>query len=259
MRRSDGSGDPPEGRPAARIVERRGLVHVLGDLLQPGEEQQHREADRPPDRRDRQRRQHEVRVAEERQRLRAERLPRSPRRPASGASMKRQISVTIVTDSTAEEKKMPRNTAAPLLARLSASASSSAIDGQRRHDHQRHLERVDQRRAEDRIVGQPHIIAGADEMAGAEQVDLVEAEPQAAQQREDQDERIEQQERRDEQQPAPVARRWSCVAPGDSRRRRCRTHAPRRRRSSSATSSPIFTRLSPSSSAVIGWPSARRA
>ena len=50
----------------------------------------------------------------------------SPSSPASGASTKRQIRVTIVTDSTADEKKMPRNIAAPLLARLSASASTSA-------------------------------------------------------------------------------------------------------------------------------------
>jgi ABC-type uncharacterized transport system involved in gliding motility auxiliary subunit len=37
----------------------------------------------------------------------------SPSRPASGASTKRQIRVTMVTDSTAEEKKMPRKIAAP--------------------------------------------------------------------------------------------------------------------------------------------------
>src|SRR5438128_1490618 len=54
-------------------------------------------------------------------------LARKPRKPASGASMKRQINVTIVTDSTAEEKKMPRKIAALRLARLSASASASAI------------------------------------------------------------------------------------------------------------------------------------
>ena len=41
--------------------------------------------------------------------------------------MKRQIKVTMVTDSTADEKKIPRMTAAPLPARLSASASSSAM------------------------------------------------------------------------------------------------------------------------------------
>jgi len=51
----------------------------------------------------------------------------SPRRPASGASMKRQISVTMVTDSTADAKKMPRSTAAPLPARFRASASSSEM------------------------------------------------------------------------------------------------------------------------------------
>ena len=38
----------------------------------------------------------------------------------------RQIKVTIVTDSTAEEKKIPRKIAAPFVARLSASASASA-------------------------------------------------------------------------------------------------------------------------------------
>src|SRR4028119_1091126 len=53
-------------------------------------------------------------------------LAASPSSPASGASTKRQIRVTIVTDRTDEEKKMPRNTAAPLVARLSASAKASA-------------------------------------------------------------------------------------------------------------------------------------
>ena len=48
-------------------------------------------------------------------------------RPASGVRMKRQISVTIVTDSTSDEKYTPRSTAANLVVRLSASASSSAI------------------------------------------------------------------------------------------------------------------------------------
>ena len=43
-------------------------------------------------------------------------------------------------------------------------------------------------------------------MAVAEQVDPVEAEPHAPEQREDQDQRIEQQEGRDEQQAAPVPR-----------------------------------------------------
>jgi hypothetical protein len=50
----------------------------------------------------------------------------SPSSPASGASTNRQMSVTMVTDSTEEEKKMPRNTAAPRVARLRASASASA-------------------------------------------------------------------------------------------------------------------------------------
>src|SRR5205085_11541190 len=49
----------------------------------------------------------------------------NPRNPESGASMNRQIRVTIVTDRTAEEKKMPRKIAAPLLARFSAIASTS--------------------------------------------------------------------------------------------------------------------------------------
>ena len=40
--------------------------------------------------------------------------------------MNRQIRVTIVTDSTAEEKKMPRMIAAPLPARLSASVPRTA-------------------------------------------------------------------------------------------------------------------------------------
>ena len=39
------------------------------------------------------------------------------------------------------------------------------------------FERVDQRGAENRIVQQPRVIAGTDEMAVAEQVDLIEAEP----------------------------------------------------------------------------------
>src|SRR4051794_39073545 len=53
-------------------------------------------------------------------------LARKPRNPASGASMNRQTNVTIVTDSTADEKKTPRRTAAVLLARLSAMASANA-------------------------------------------------------------------------------------------------------------------------------------
>src|SRR5215210_3162193 len=51
----------------------------------------------------------------------------SPSRPASGASTKRQIKVTMVTDNTDEEKKMPRQIAALRVARLRASASASAI------------------------------------------------------------------------------------------------------------------------------------
>ncbi len=50
-----------------------------------------------------------------------------PRKPASGASMKRQIRVTMVTDRTADEKKIPRKIAALLLARLSAIARASAM------------------------------------------------------------------------------------------------------------------------------------
>ena len=41
--------------------------------------------------------------------------------------MKRQIKVTIVTDRTADEKKIPRKIAALRLARLSAIASARAI------------------------------------------------------------------------------------------------------------------------------------
>jgi hypothetical protein len=51
----------------------------------------------------------------------------SPIRPASGARMKRQISVTIVTDSTEEEKKRPRKIAAPRVALLRARARSKAM------------------------------------------------------------------------------------------------------------------------------------
>ena len=51
----------------------------------------------------------------------------SPSSPASGASTNRQTSVTIVTDNTAEAKKMPRTIAAPFPARFSASASNNEI------------------------------------------------------------------------------------------------------------------------------------
>jgi hypothetical protein len=50
----------------------------------------------------------------------------SPSRPASGASTKRQIRVTMVTDSTDDEKNTPRKNAAPRVARFSAKASPSA-------------------------------------------------------------------------------------------------------------------------------------
>src|SRR4051812_49835039 len=45
--------------------------------------------------------------------------------PASGVRMKPQIRVTMVTESTDEEKKMPRKTAAARGARLSARAKAS--------------------------------------------------------------------------------------------------------------------------------------
>jgi len=51
---------------------------------------------------------------------------KSPSNPASGASTKRQIRVTIVTDRTADEKKIPRKIAAPFVARFSARASARA-------------------------------------------------------------------------------------------------------------------------------------
>jgi hypothetical protein len=43
-------------------------------------------------------------------------------------------------------------------------------------------------------------------MPATEEVDLVEAEPQPAKQREQQNQRVKQHERRDEEQSAPVAR-----------------------------------------------------
>ena len=167
--------------------------------------------------------------------------------------------MTIVTDSTADEKKIPRNNAAPLARAVERKRERQRDDGQRRHDHQRHFERVDERRSEDRIVGQPTIIADADEMAVAEQVDLVEAEPQPAQQREDQDERNRAAgtARRTAARASPVRR--SRFGPGDSRCRRLSNTCAAAPSILSGTSSPIFTRLSPSSSAVIGWPSASRA
>jgi len=42
-------------------------------------------------------------------------------------------------------------------------------------------------------------------MARAEQIDLIEAEPQPAKQREDEDQAVKQHEGRDEQESAPVA------------------------------------------------------
>ena len=83
----------------------------------------------------------------------------------------------MVTDSTEEEKKMPRKIAAPRVAPVERQREQQRDHGQRRHDHQRQHEGVDQRLAEDRIGEQPGIIVEPDELPAAEQVDAVEAEP----------------------------------------------------------------------------------
>jgi hypothetical protein len=84
---------------------------------------------------------------------------------------------------------------------------------QQRHDHQRQDEGI-QNGAQECLVGeQPGIIVEADEGAAAEQVDPLQAERHAAQQRIDQHDHISGQEGQDEKQPAPVLALRACLHP----------------------------------------------
>ncbi len=164
----------------------------------------------------------------------------------------------MVTDRTAEEKKIPRSQAAAGPARLSASASASAITVSGGTIINVDDEGVDQRLVEDRIGREPRVIVEADEVPGPEQLDPVEAEPHPAKQRKDQDDEVKRKERRDEQQPLPPpARRhaaclWKPVPSGPNR---CAA-APSIIR---PTSSPTLRLLIPLSSPVTGKPSFSRA
>ena len=82
----------------------------------------------------------------------------------------------MVTDSTDEEKKRPRKIAAPLVARLSASASSKAMIVRTGTIISVTWKVLPHRLVEHRVGAEAGVIVEADEMAVAERVGAVEAE-----------------------------------------------------------------------------------
>jgi hypothetical protein len=111
------------------IVElRRRLVDVLRDVLQPGQEQDHGDAERPPDCRDDDRRHGELLIGEPDDRRAAESLRDVGDQALRGENMICQISVTTVTDSTwLRKKKRAQDRLCARLAGSSAAASRSAV------------------------------------------------------------------------------------------------------------------------------------